>query len=100
MKINFERTGGFAGIKQAVSLDLDSLSVEDSSALQKLIKDADLFNMPGPDTQPAARDGFQYTITIMWENEERILRVSDGSIPNGLLPLLNDLSLRARANRR
>jgi len=99
MKINFERTGGFAGMKLAVNLDLDSLPPADAAALQKLIADADLFSIPDPETQSSVRDGFQYTITALRESQQRVLRVSDGSIPSQLLPLLNELSLRARTNR-
>ena len=99
MKINFERTGGFAGMKLAINLDLDNLSSEDAAGLQKLIADADLFNIPDPEAQTATRDGFQYTISVERSNEQRTLRVSDGSIPGGLLPLVTDLSLRARSNR-
>jgi hypothetical protein len=100
MKISFERTGGFAGMRMAISIDIDSLPDPDVVALQKLVTDADFFNLAEPGAGKVIPDGFQYAITIEGDGKQRTIQVADGSVPDKLRPLLDDLSLRARSQRR
>jgi hypothetical protein len=99
MKIYFERTGGFAGLRLAVNLDLDYLPTEDAGTLQKLVEEADLFHLPEPVAGPGVVDGFQYAITVERKGEQRTFQVGDDVLPAGLRPLINDLTLRARSHR-
>ena len=100
MKISFERTGGFAGMRMAITIDLDSLADSDAAALRKLITEADFFNIIVPSAGKAIPDGFQYVLTIDGDGQHRTIQVVDTSIPDKLRPLLNDLSLRARSPRK
>jgi hypothetical protein len=97
MKISFERTGGFAGMRMATTLDLDSLPDSEAAALRKLITDADFFNLMMPDVGKVIPDGFQYAITIEGDGKQRTIQVTDGAVPDKLRPLLDDLSVRARS---
>jgi hypothetical protein len=99
MKIDFLRTGGFAGMNLATSVDLDTLPVEEADVLQKLVDESDFFHIPEPSKIPGRTDGFQYTITIQREGENRSLQIGESTIPEGLLPLLNNLALRARSRK-
>ena len=87
-------------MKQELTIDLNSLASEDAAALEKLIDDADIFNLATPEPQATLRDGFQYEITVERESQQCTFQVSDGSIPKELVPLVNNLSLRARSYRR
>ena len=96
MKISFERTGGFAGMRVAVTVELDSLPEPEAAALRKLITDSDFFNITEVHAGQAIPDGFQYALTIEGDGEHRTIRMTDAAIPDKLRPLLEDLSSRAR----
>jgi len=100
MKINFERSGGFAGVKLVFSLDSDSLPADDAAVLKKLVEDVDFFHLPEPGAGGGQPDGFQYAITVEQEGQQRTLRVSENMLSEKLRPLVNDLSMRARTQRR
>jgi hypothetical protein len=100
MKIYFERIGGFAGLKLALTLDLDDLAADDAEALQKMVQDASFFHRPEPDKAPGISDGFQYTLTVEQDADQRTLQVSEGALPEELRLLMNDLSIRARSRKR
>ena len=100
MKIYFERTGGFAGLRLAINLDLEFMPAVEADSLQKLIDEANPFNIPEPETKPSIPDSFQYKIIVEQKGKQRTLQFEDGSIPIELQPLVNDLSLRARSQRR
>jgi hypothetical protein len=96
MKISFERTGGFAGMRMVITVDVDSLPEPDAATLRKLVTDADFFNLTEVHAGQAIPDGFQYAITIEGEGQHRTLQMTDAAIPDKLRPLLENLSLRAR----
>jgi hypothetical protein len=100
MKISFERTGGFAGMRLAINLDVDSLPASDAAILRKLVADADFFNLAETPAGNAVPDGFQYALMVEGDGKQRTIQVAEMSIPDKLRPLLNDLSLRARSQRR
>lgn len=100
MYISFERSGGFAGMRMIITIDSASLVDEDATHLHKLVEDADFFNLQDIHSAHGGSDGFHYTISIQSEDRQRTLQVSDGTAPEQLQPLLQDLSLRARSQRR
>jgi hypothetical protein len=65
MRIYFERSGGFAGMRVAVTLDTESLGSEETNELQKLVDTANFFALPPTitTTSPAGVDQFQYKVT-------------------------------------
>jgi hypothetical protein len=70
MKINFERSGGFAGMLTTVSVDTSSLPSEQASKLQNMVEDSNFFSLssapPPPKHGPA--DYFNYKITVEAED--------------------------------
>lgn len=100
MKISYERTGGFAGMRMAITIDVDSLPASDAAALRKLVSDADFFNLPETRAGKVIPDGFQYAITVEGDEKKRTVQATEASVPDSLRPLLDDLSLRARSQRR
>ena len=61
MKVYFERSGGFAGMRMHIELDTDSLSPEEARALQERVSEFDFVNLPAEGTFPTrGADRFQY----------------------------------------
>lgn len=98
-KIFFERTGGFMGRKVSLNIDMDDLPDEQAELLGNLVDEADFFELPADLTQPAMPDGFSYNITVSSDERQHSVRVSDTTAPDGLRPLLEELSRQARMQR-
>lgn len=78
MRIEFSREGGFTGIPLTAEFDTESLSPEDASALQQVIKAADFFELPPVIGKSATgADRFQYVITIEAEGKRHTVRTSE-----------------------
>jgi hypothetical protein len=99
MRIIFERSGGIMGAKSRLEIDLEQLPPEQAETLRKLLNEANFFALPENSPARAAPDGFRYAITVEVELVEHTVRVSDGTAPEELKPLLQELSLRARQQR-
>jgi hypothetical protein len=101
MRIDFVRTGGFAGMRLATTVDTEHLPPDQASALNGLVSDADFFKLPEkllPD-RPAP-DRFEYTVTVTAVNEIHSVVVSDPMVPDSLRPLLNYLTTMAMVSRK
>jgi len=93
MLIQFERRGGFAGIRKDTKLDSESLPSEKAQELLELIDKADFFNLPEKFPVPKrGADYFQYRLTIEKEGKQHTVEVSDPAAPATLRPLLQFLS--------
>jgi len=93
MLIQFERRGGFAGIRKDTKLDTESLPSEKAQELLELIEKADFFNLPEKFPVPKrGADYFQYRLTIEKEGTQHTVEVSDPAAPATLRPLLQFLS--------
>src|SRR5260221_13885971 len=65
MKISFVRTGGFAGLRLAATIDSATLSPEEAAQLQALVDNAKFFALPANvKGKTSGADRFQYAITI------------------------------------
>lgn len=96
-KIKFERSGGFAGITLAHELNTSTLSEAELARVQKLIDDANLFEMPKPvKSRDALPDSFEYKLTIREKGRQRTLVVGDRSTPENLKPLIDYLTELSR----
>jgi hypothetical protein len=97
MKIEFERTGGFAGLTLKKVIDSDKLPPEDANRLQRLIEASDFFNLPvaiaasGPSV-----DRFHYTVTVVESGKKHTVDVDEAAVPPELKPLLQWLTAAAR----
>lgn len=92
MQITFERSGGFAGIGMVKVFDTDALSTEEANQLQKLIEEADFFDLPsninGSNSRP---DRFQYKLIVEDEDRQHAVVVNEQNVPANLKPLLEYL---------
>jgi len=96
-RIQFERTGGFAGIRFAADFELDDLPKEQAHQLHELLDDLDFDELPEQilgDQQVA--DGFTYSITVASEKRQHTVTTSEASAPEKMGPLLELLNRIAR----
>ena len=89
--ITFERSSGLVGNEIQLELDLNSLPDDEAQYLQKLLLEADFYNIPENLSAQSTPDEFQYVITVRAGNSEHIVRASDTTMPKSLAPLVNEL---------
>lgn len=101
MRIEFVRTGGFAGLRMATTIDIDTLPPEEAQELQDALEEAHFFNQP-PELLEESRgvDRFQYEITVDDGNRQYTIQAGDSSLPEHLQPLVQKLEWLARTHRR
>ncbi|MBI2759266.1 MAG: hypothetical protein HYX49_11380 [Chloroflexi bacterium] len=98
-RITFQRSGGFTGRTISLTLNLDDLPPDQASTLNRLLANANFFNLPADSAKRPVPDEFTYTVTVETGQQSHTIRTSDTSAPESLRPLLDDLSLRARTQR-
>lgn len=98
-RINFKRTGGFLGREAASDLDLNEMPDDEAQELQRLILEANFFNIPQNLIEPATHDEYEYTVTVEAGNSHHTIHTSDSSAPESLRPLLERLSTLAKEDR-
>ncbi len=97
MRIQFERTGGFAGMRLAVTIDSEALSQEEAIRLRELVDAAGFFELPEEITTPTpGADRFLYTLTVEVEGRRHTVRTSDAAAPAALRSLIDWLTKAAR----
>ena len=88
------------GSKSSLTINLDELPLDQAESLRLLLDESHFLTLPeNPPTHPAP-DGFQYTITVETGTIAHTIRTSDTTAPDKLRPLIEDLSQRARSQRR
>jgi hypothetical protein len=95
MKIEYERSGGFAGMRFAAKVDTASLPPAESDSLRRLITEAKFFNLPAM-IPSAGADGFTYKVTVEEKKKRHTVEVGDSAIPDSLRPLVERLHQFAR----
>ncbi len=97
MRIQFERTGGFAGIRLACTVDTEMLSPEEAQQVSKLVQAAKVFDLPEhpPDAHQTA-DQFQYKLVIELHGQQKSITTTETDAPEELQPLLEWLTEKAR----
>ncbi len=100
MRIRFERTGGFAGMRLTATIDTEALPLERADELRRLVDAASFFDLPTTirSSAPGA-DQFQYQLTIEVEGRRHTVEVSEAAAPEALQPLLRQLTILARSLR-
>ncbi len=96
MIIEFERTGGFAGLTLKKVIDLDKLPPEDANKLYQLVEASDFFKLP--ETISASTPGvdrFHYTVTANASGKKHTVDVDEAAVPPKLKPLLQWLTTAA-----
>lgn len=101
MRIQYVRTGGFAGLRMATEIDSEALSQEELQNLREALDTAHFFNLPEQmmgDMRGA--DRFQYEITIEdEEGRQHTVRTNEASLPEEMQPLVHQLEQLARTRR-
>ena len=100
MRIIFERSGGMMGLKSGLTIDLNDLPPDQAETLRRLLDESNFFTLSGNSPARPIPDGFQYTITVETEVVRHTVHTSDTTMPEELRPLLEELSQRARSQRR
>ena len=100
-RIQFERTGGFAGIRFAADFELDDLPKEQAHQILDLLDDMDFDELPEKilGKEPVA-DGFNYSVTVVTEKRKQTVITSDASAPQKMEPLLEILTQIAKQRAR
>jgi len=101
MKIQVDRSGGFAGIRQQAVIDTDQLDPKERQELQGLLESSDFFNPSlGPVSAQAAPDRFHYSITVEDGPRRRTVELDEGSVPEQWQALVQRVNALARRYRR
>ncbi len=101
LKVQWERTGGFAGMRMAGSIDSGSLSGEEARRLHQWVEAAGFFELPEELTGPAGgADRFLYTLTVEMDGRRHTVRTGEAAAPAALRSLIRWLTNAARARRR
>jgi hypothetical protein len=92
VRVRFRRSGGLAGIKIAVDTDTDELSPAQGEMIRALLA------APGspPPSAPEAPDRFTYELLIDDGRHQRLLRWPETAVPDGVRPLIAELTKRSR----
>jgi hypothetical protein len=97
MRIVFERTGGFAGMKLRAALDDASLPPREARRLRRLLEESHFFELPLRIESPGARpDRFQYRLTVEKENCVHTVQANEDAVPPAMRPLLEWLTAVSR----
>lgn len=97
MRIDFERTGGFMGVRIAGTFDTKSLPMEEAIDILDMVDDASFFELPEAVTGKAeAADQFQYRLTVEYAGRQHTVETTDTGAPDSLRPLLSRLTTLTR----
>ncbi len=89
MKVQIERSGGFANIRRTFVADAAALDSARASELTRLVEAADLATFPeNPTPRPGKPDRFCYRITVEDRGDERSVMVSEDVASVELLQLI------------
>ncbi|HSS96907.1 MAG TPA: protealysin inhibitor emfourin [Terriglobales bacterium] len=97
MRVRFERSGGVAGITLAHDFDSADLSAEQTAELNRLVSEAQFFELPGKiRSAKATADLFQFTITVENGAEKHSIEFDQGAAPEKLRALAQWLTREQR----
>jgi hypothetical protein len=90
MRIEFERTGGFAGLRAATTVDTDTLPAAEADALRALVSAAGVFELPATLRASApVRDQFAYKLTVTDGARTHTVRMDESAVPASARPLID-----------
>lgn len=98
LRIDFQRTGGFAGLSIGTSVDVSQLPPEEARKLQQLVES--LERSGADDSPPPGKpDRFQYELTVTRGKQSRRYRLAEQELSPDARELVKRLVDRARAAR-
>jgi hypothetical protein len=98
MKIYFEQSGGLAGIDNSISINSDSLDPQEASELQRLVDNANFFDLSSDPTAAPLHgaDYLEYKITIETnDNKKHSIKTTDLTVSPNVAPLIRYLRRKA-----
>jgi hypothetical protein len=97
MIVDFVRSGGFAAIRLAATIDSRTLPADEAEQLQGLVDAADFFALPARlrSARPGA-DRFQYSVTVDTDGHRHTVQAGEDAVPPKLNPLIEYLNAAAR----
>lgn len=100
MRYHFVRSGGFAGLRLAATVDSEELPEEEAILLEEELDSAHFFNLPNQLQEPqGGTDRFQYQITVDNGEKQHTVEAGEASLPDTLQPLVQHLERIARTQR-
>jgi hypothetical protein len=98
LQIEFERSGGVAGVALRKSVDAGDLPQPEAEELRNLVERADIPALAersrGPG--PGRPDRFQYDLTVTLDDRRYQMTVGEADLPESLRPLVDKLLTLAR----
>lgn len=92
MKIDFVRTGGFAGLRLARTFDTAALPEVQRKKIEQLVSAARFFDLEeGAAPERSLPDAFEYRLSISSEARNRTIVVREAAMPTVLRPLVDYL---------
>ncbi len=100
MDIEFERSGGFAGLSLQLQVNTASLPEEEGRELLEMVNQSGFFTFPKQGgTSDSGADQFNYKLTVDTGERKHTMEMTDASAPATLQPLLKRLTRMARSGR-
>lgn len=95
MKIQFQQSGGFAGLSRGCQIDTQFLSSDEVTQLQSLVKQSGILQFQSQST-PNAADLFNYEIFIETDGNTYRISGDENTWPQSAKPLLEYLLIRSK----
>lgn len=93
MLVSLERTGGFTGISQKITVDTNNLPLQVTEELSQLLEGADFFHLPEQIMSGNSQcDRFQYRLTVADHGQQHSVIVSEAALTNALRTLIEYLN--------
>ena len=97
MQIDFERVGGFAGIRLKADVDTDALPPKEAKSLEALVEKAELSKIRQSSAAGSrTRDAFEYWLTVEDGGKRSSVRMTDETLPPSATPLIDRLLALAK----
>jgi hypothetical protein len=93
MKIRYQQSGGFSGIRKTSIVDTQALPAREAKKVQDLVESAGFFDLPKKFPRPkSGADYFTYSLTVEDGDRSHSVEVSEPSAPESLRPLIRYLA--------
>ncbi len=87
MRIDFKRSGGFAGLMVSKTIDTKNLNPDESKRLMDLVESSGFFDL-SPVISRTEPDMYQYNLSIDWDGRKHSIQIGESAIPPKLMPLI------------
>jgi hypothetical protein len=94
VRVEFRRSGGFAGIDMTATVDASELPTEQAAMLAQLMTHGHVTQEAG--AAHGAADQFSYDVTLHDGQRTRTLHWTEADIPEEVKPVLASLTVRAK----